>query len=165
VAVEGELTSPVGEVVTVLQQYRVDVDAARSAVEDAKRKGRAALAGQAVLAAKLEAALALYEPVMAAAALGKAHRHLRILKDQMLAAMEAEGLEVVHLLGRPYDEVADIAEVDGWLHRPELSTEVVIEELEPAVCLIRPGRVVMGAPVQAPSRPDDEVDHDTSAPE
>jgi hypothetical protein len=153
VAVRSDLVSPVAEMVAVLQRYRADVDAARAAVEDVRREGLKALAGQAVLAVRLEAALAAYQAKMADASLGRAYQHLRILKDQMLEGLVAQELAVVRLLGRPYVEVAALVEVDGWLHRAELEAEVVVEELEPAVVsagvLIRAGRVVMGAPLQA----------------
>lgn len=161
VAAERDLISPAAEVSALLQRYRTDVDAARSATDDARRAGRKALAEQAVLAVQVESALATYETKLNDASLGKVHQHLRILKDRMLEAARAGGLEVVRLAGRPWDEVAAMVEVDGWLHRAELDSEVVIEELEPVILsdgeLVRGGRVVMGAPLQAAPAPEQEV--------
>lgn len=150
---DGDLISPAAEVAAVLQRYRIDVDAARAATDDARRLGLKALAEQAVLAVQIEGALATYETKLNDASLGKVHQHLRILKDRMLEAAQASGLEVVRLAGKRWDEVAAVVEVDGWLHRAELDIEMVVEELEPVVLsgseLIRGGRVVMGAPLQA----------------
>ena len=152
VGAAGALASPASEMAAVLQRYRSDLDAAQAEVEAACRRGLEALAQQAVLAVRLEAALALYEPQLAGASMEKAHQHLRILKDQMLAELAAAGVEPVRLEGRSYDEIAELVEVDGWLHRDDIEAEVVLEELEPAVRggdeVIRIGRVVMGAPAE-----------------
>lgn len=148
-----ELRSPAAELATVLQQHRADLDAARAEVAAAQRAGIGALARQAVLAVQLEAALAHYEPDLQAASLGKAVRHLLVLKDQMLDELAGAGVELVRLAGRPYDEIAGLVEVEGWLHRDDLESEVVVEELAPAVRregeLVLLGRVVMGAPRRA----------------
>lgn len=164
VTVDSDLLTPVGEVLAVLQRYRADVDEARAEVERARRKGLEALADEAVLVVEMEKVLARYEPDMADAPLRRAHRHLRILKDQMLDRLKAEGLDVVRLRGLPYEGVAEIAEIDGWLHRAELDAEVVIDELEPAV-LLRPGRVVMGAPLDAAPPPENQEHVDSDEPE
>src|SRR5439155_1678286 len=97
VGAAGALASPASEMAAVLQRYRSDLDAAQAEVEAACRRGLEALAQQAVLAVRLEAALALYEPQLAGASMEKAHQHLRILKDQMLAELAAAGVEPVRL--------------------------------------------------------------------
>jgi hypothetical protein len=153
VGLEVELASPAAELAAVLRRYRTELDAARAEVTAERRKGLEALARQAVLAVKLESALALYEPRLADASMGKAHQHLRILKDQMLGELVAAGVELVRLAGRPYEEVKTLVEVEGWLHKEGVESETVLEELEPAVRhgeeVIRMGRVVMGAPLRA----------------
>jgi len=154
-----ELATPAAELGAVLQRYRADLDAAQGAVADAERAGLDALARQAVLAFRLETALSEYEPQLRDAPLSSIHRQLRILKDQMLAELADAGIEVVRLAGRPYAEVASYVDVEGWRHRAEYESELVAEELEPAVRhgehLLRLGRVVMGAPLTAaPDGPD-----------
>jgi molecular chaperone GrpE (heat shock protein) len=99
---------------------------------------------------QLAAALDIYESVLTQASLGKVHRHLRIIKDQMLSALEKAGLEVNIPVGKPFNEVANVVHVDGWRHHADFLSEVVAEVIEPIVTyrgrLVRMGRVVMGAP-------------------
>ena len=70
----------------------------------------------------------------------------------MIDALKATGLEVVVPVVKPFDEVAEMVHVEGWRHHEEFSAEVVAEVQEPIVifrgALVRPGRVVMGAPPQ-----------------
>lgn len=158
----GELLSPVAELVAVLQRYRTDLDTARQRGQDAYRESLLALAEQAVLVVQLEVAIEHYAASFAEQGLTKAHRHFRVLKDQMLAAVAATGLEVVRLRGRPYDEVAEAVSIVGWRHHPDFAEEVVAEEKEPLVryrgAVLRPGRVVMGAPPENATESGDEVD-------
>jgi hypothetical protein len=153
-----ELVSPASEVAALLQRYHADLARARDEIAAASRAGLESLAEQAVLVVQLAAALERYESLLQQASLGLVHRHLRVLKDQMMSAIAAAGLEIVVPLGRPFDEVADRVHVDGWRHREEFAAEVVAEVVEPIVmsggALVRAGRVVMGAPASA--RPDEE---------
>jgi len=161
-----EIRSPAAEMAGVLQRYRNDVDTLVAQAAEARIDSMRALADQAVLAVQLESALALYETRLFDAAMGKVHQHLRIIKDRMIQGTEAAGLEVVRLVGLPYDEVAGMVEVDGWLHREELVAEVVLEANEPAVrsngAVLRLGRVVMGAPMHA--APEAPAQDDAAAP-
>jgi hypothetical protein len=145
-----EVLSPAAEMAALLQRYRSDIDSARSAGAEAHRELLLALAQQAVYTVQLEAALDRYEPALQNASLAKIHRHLRVLKDQMLAGLMEAGLEIVRLGGRSYDEVADAVRIDGWRHHADYATEQVVEEVEPLVRYegrpLRTGRVVMGAP-------------------
>ena len=149
---EVELLSPASEVAALLQRYRTDVDAAEQNVEGVRNEGLAGLAQQAVFVIQLAAALDRYESDLKQASLTRVHRHLRVLKDQMLDALSSAGLEVVIPIGKPFDEVADSVHVEGWRHHEDFSSEVVAEVLEPIVkyrgALVRLGRVVMGAPPQ-----------------
>lgn len=152
-----DLLSPSSEVGGLLQRYRAEIDRATAAASEAKRDGLEALASQAVLTVQLASALDRYAGQLKDAGLERVHRHLRVLKDQMLAACAAAGVEIRVPLGAPFDEVADLVHVAGWRHRDEFTAEVVAEVIEPIVThagtLLRPGRVVMGAPVS--SRPEE----------
>lgn len=155
-----ELRSPAAEIAALLQRYRADVDSAQRATDEAKRAGLEALAEQSVFIAQLAAALDRYEADLAQAGLSRAHRHLRVLKDQMLSAVRRHGLEVVMPLGQPYEAVADRVEVDGWRHDTRFAAEVVAEVVEPIVLqagkVLRQGRVVMGAPPAQDDQPENE---------
>jgi hypothetical protein len=78
-----------------------------------------------------------------------------VLKDQMLDALRASGLEVDVPLGEAFERVADAVHVDGWRHESRFNAEVVAEVSEPIVraggVLVRLGRVVMGAPTEQAS--------------
>jgi hypothetical protein len=148
-----ELRSPAAELAAVLQRSSTDLHDTVQAAAVLRREAYVALAAQAALAVELERALAHYETQLLDASLPRVHRHLRILKDRMLDAICATGIEIERLTGRPTDEVLDIVDVDHWRHAPEFEEQVVAELLEPAVLfegeLLRTGRVVMGAPEQA----------------
>lgn len=150
-----ELLSPALEMAAVLQRYRSDLDAAQQKVETVHRNGLLQLAQQAVFVIQLAAALDRYRADLKQASLDKVHKHLRVLKDQMLDALKQAGLEIDIPTGKSFDEVADLVDVEGWRHHEDFSSEVVAEMLEPIVThrgkLIRPGRVVMGAPLQEKS--------------
>ena len=161
-----EILSPASEVAALLQRTSAEVDAARRQTAEADHRGRVALAGQAVLTFQLAAAIELYREDLEGAALTRAHRHFRVLKDQMLDGLRTAGLEIEDPLGRSFDEVADAVHVDGWRHGREFAGEQVAEVLEPIVTdgdqILRLGRVIMGAPeedapdqdaVTAPSTP------------
>jgi hypothetical protein len=147
---EPGLLSPASEMAAVLQQYHADLEAVRQDVEAVRRDGLTALARQASFVVQLAAALTRYESIIAQASLKPVHRHLRVIKDQMLDALREAGLEIVEPLGKPYREVSELVQVEGWRHHADFASEVVAEALEPIVSfrgvLVRPGRVVMGAP-------------------
>ncbi len=145
-----ELLAPASEMGALLQTYRTDIDDVREKVERVREEGLEALAQQAVFVIQFEAALTQYETDLAQGTPKKIHRHLRILKDQMLEAMKKAGLEILNPIGVPFDQVADWVNVDGWRHHESFPSEVVAQVVEPIVtyrgALIRPGRVVMGGP-------------------
>jgi molecular chaperone GrpE (heat shock protein) len=145
-----ELLSPASEVTALLQRYWTDMNKMRQEIESLRSEGLNASAQQAVYVVQLAAALDIYESVLTQASLGKVHRHLRIIKDQMLSALEKAGLEVNIPVGKPFNEVANVVHVDGWRHHADFLSEVVAEVIEPIVTyrgrLVRMGRVVMGAP-------------------
>ena len=147
---DSELLSPASEVAAVLQWSHAALDEAQQAVEDVRREGLMALAEQAVLVVQLAAALDRYAPDFTQASLTNVQRSLRIVKDQMLAAVNRAGLEIGVPLGKSFNEVADLVSVAGWRHHRNFSSEVVAEVLEPFVVYrgvpLRFGRVVMGAP-------------------
>lgn len=145
-----ELLSPASELATVLQRYWLDVDGQRAAAREAVAGAHAATAEQAVLVFRLTAVLDTNEDTLAQAGLDLLYRQLRVLRNQMTQAMKGTGLEVVDPVGRPFAEVADLVQVISWRHGPEFGDEVVAETFDPIVMhdreLVRPGRVVMGAP-------------------
>ena len=147
-----ELLSPAAEVVAVLQGSQAALDEARQEVKDVRREYLEALAQQAVLVVQLAAVLDRYAPDYTQASLAKVHRSLRIVKDQMLDELGRAGLEIIIPIGKAFDEVAHSVNVDGWRHHEDFSSEVVAEVVEPIVTyrgdLVRPGRVVMGAPLE-----------------
>ena len=100
---------------------------------------------------QFSAALERYQAELTHIGLARVHRHLRVLKDQMLDALRASGLEIDVPLGQSFEQVAEAVHVDGWRHEAQFTGEVVAEVSEPIVraggALIRLGRVVMGAPV------------------
>ena len=145
-----ELLSPASEVAAILRRRQAALDKAQQAVERIRKQGLMALAEQAVLVIQLAATIERYAPDLAQASLTKVHRSLRIIKDQMLAALADAGLEIEVPTGKPFDEVERWVNVDGWRHHESFSGEVVAEVVEPIVLyqgvLLRQGRVVMGAP-------------------
>jgi molecular chaperone GrpE (heat shock protein) len=150
VPLDVELLSPASEVTAILRRCQAALDEAQQTVEHIRKQGLMALAEQAVLVVQLAAALDRYAPDLAQASLAKVHRSLRIIKDQMLAALTDAGLEIEVPISKSFDEVERWVNVDGWRHHPSFPGEVVAEVVEPIVLyqgvLLRPGRVVMGAP-------------------
>jgi len=148
-----ELLSPASELAAALQRCRRDLEAERSAARESADRAHGASAEQAVLVFHLSSALARHDAALADAGLQVVRRTLRVLRDQLLVALGQDGLTVVDPVGRPYDEVADDVRVAGWRHGPEYPGEVVAETIEPIIhCgaeVVRPGRVIMGAPDQA----------------
>jgi hypothetical protein len=149
---EIESLSPAAEAAGLLQRYYADLAAARQQQQDVTNGVLRALAKQAMYVFQFGAALERYQTEFAQASLPRVHRHLRVLKDQMLDGLYASGLEIDVPLAQPFETVADVVNVDGWRHETQFTAEVVAEVSEPIVraggTLIRPGRVVMGAPVQ-----------------
>ena len=147
-----ELLSPASEMLSVLQRSHTALADARQAVEDVRGEYLSALALQAVLVVQLGAALDRYAPDYTQASLVKVHRALRIVKDKMLDELGRAGLEIVIPMGKPFDEVVHLVNVEGWRHHENFSSEVVAEVVEPIVTcggvVLRLGRVVMGAPLE-----------------
>lgn len=145
-----DLLSPASELAAVLHRYRADVDGERAATREAVARAHAAAAEQAVLVFQLATALDGNEDAFAGAGLDRLHQRLRVLRNQMTRALAGTGVETVDPVGKPFAEVADLVQVVGWRHGPEFGDEVVAETIDPIVMhdeeLVRPGRVVMGAP-------------------
>lgn len=150
VPVEVELVSPAAEAAALLQRVASVVLNAQQGIEEAKNADLQALARQAVLIVQFASALELHKAEFERQSLQKCYRHFRILKDQMLEAIEKAGLQVVIPLGEGFDSIADDVHVIGWRHDTAFESEQVIEVIEPVVRhnerLIHMGRVVMGAP-------------------
>ena len=164
VHVEPELLSPAAEAASLLQFLHDSLRAAGVTRDEVQSAGLRALAQQAVFVFQLEAALQRYQPNLAEGPLVRIHRHLRVLKDQMLDALAGFGLDIDVPRGRSFDDVADLVHVDGWRHHEQFTSEVVAEVTEPIVkfggAVVRLGRVVMGAPVdQATDTSEDIGDH------
>ncbi len=146
-----EMLSPAAETVALLQSRLTDVRAAQTSSNEMRTAGLEALAQQAVFVVQLEASLDNYKIKLEEAMLDKVYRALRIVKDQMLTALQEAGLEVIIPFGKPFDDVAEHVDVLGWRHHEDFIEEVVAEVLEPIIfshgTLIRQGRVVVGAPL------------------
>jgi molecular chaperone GrpE (heat shock protein) len=149
---EVELLSPASEAAALLQRSQAALDEAWQEVDHVRGEGLAALAQQAALVIQLAATLERYQPDFTQASLKKVYRSLQITKDQMLDELRRVGLEIIVPLGKTFDEVAQLVNVDGWRHQEHFTSEVVAEVIEPIVMyrniLVRPGRVVMGAPLE-----------------
>jgi hypothetical protein len=145
-----ELLSPASELAAALQRCRRDLDAERAAAAEALAGAHAAAAEQAVLVFTLSAALRRHDQALADAGLAVPRRTFRVLRDQMMAALDRGGLTVLDPTGRPFDEVGDLVRVTGWRHGLEYDGEVVAETIEPIVRygaeVVHPGLVIMGAP-------------------
>jgi hypothetical protein len=154
-----DILSPSMEMSVLLQRYSGDAKKARQDIDAAHYEGINIAAQQAVYIVQLAAALENYEPALKDASLQRVHRHLRIIKDQMLSALAREGLDIIIPANKPFDEVADLVHVEGWRHSDKFTSEVVAEVLEPIIYykgnMIRMGRVVMGAP------PDNAIEQTT----
>jgi hypothetical protein len=145
-----ELLSPASEMAVLLQKYLTDMNNMQKEIESFHNEGVDAAAQQAVYATQLASALDMYESLITETPLKRVHRHLRIIKDQMLSALENTGFKIDNPIGKPFDDIADRVYVDGWRHQVDFTSEVVAEVIEPIVIyrgkLVRRGRVVMGAP-------------------
>lgn len=145
-----ELLSPSAELSAALQQCWRQLDDERARTREVAAEADAAAAEHAVLVHRLDTVLAGNEDALTAAGLGGVHRQLRILRNQMLAALKQTGLEIVDPVGRPFDEVADAVRVLSRRNSADFSSEVVAETIEPiirhGVETVRPGRVIVGAP-------------------
>lgn len=157
-----DIFSPASDIAALLQMYRADLDKAQAHSESVHRKGMEALAQQTVLVVQLASALERYKSEFEQASLRKIYRSLRIVKDQMLSALQDTGLEILVPQGKPFNEVVDYVDVVGWRHSKNFSEEVVTEVLEPIVLyngtLLRLGQVVMGAPLEQTRQTIAEID-------
>lgn len=156
-----ELLSPSAELGAALQRCWQQLDRERARTREVAADADAAAAEHAVLLHRFGIVLRDNEDALTAAGLGGVQRQLRILRDQMLAALKETGLEIVDPVGRPFDEVADAVRVLYWRNEPEFSSQVVAETIEPIVRhgveTVRPGRVIGGAPA-AGSGPGEETE-------
>ena len=153
---EAEIVSPAAEITALLQSRLFDIRSIQGVNDEKHMANLKALAQQAVFIVQLEASLYNYKTKLEEANLSKVYRALRIVKDQMLVALQEAGLEIIVPLNKPFDEVAEYVDVIGWRHHEKFSEEVVVEVLEPMIfsdgVLVRQGRVIMGAPLtQKPS--------------
>lgn len=147
--------SPAAELAEVLQRCRADLEAAARAGAESRVQGLRALAEQAVLAVELEHLIDGPAAWPADGSLERLFGALRNLQERMLSHIAAAGLEVVRLRGASAGSVRDIIEIDCWRYDAAYPGEVVVDEIEVAVRFdgapVRMGRVVMGAPCEAPS--------------
>jgi hypothetical protein len=145
-----ELGSPAAELASLLQRYRSAVNVERGKARAAADDALAVAAEQAVLTTRLDAALARHRAALDEAGLGRIHRELRVLKDQMIDALRDGGVTTEDPAGRPLEKVADRIEVIGWRHGSQYPAEVVAETHDAIVwyreAVLRPGQVTMGAP-------------------
>ncbi len=159
IPIEVEILSPATETIALLQSRLIDIHAVQTTGDEKHTAGIEALAQQAVFVVQLEASLQSYKTKFEETNLNKVYHALRIVKDQMLTALQEAGLEIIIPLGKPFDEVAEYVDIVGWRHNKGYIEEVVAEVLEPIVfsqsVLIRQGRVVMGAPLA--QKPSDEA--------
>src|SRR2546428_9489691 len=100
VALDTELLSPAAEVAAVLRQRQATLDGALRHIQDERTKWLDALAQQAVFVGQLMLIIDRYgaevemSPQTSPALLSKAYRSLRIMKDQMLTALQVAGLSI-----------------------------------------------------------------------
>jgi hypothetical protein len=145
-----ELLSPARELATLLQRYRTDLDNQQRATDQAVADTLSIAVEQAVLVFHLATTLRRNETGLANAGLGKVHKQLRVLHDQMQANLADGELCIRDPVGAAFRDVADVVDVVGWRHSSVFVEEVVAETIEPVVLhrgrMIRQGRVVMGAP-------------------
>ena len=127
VPIEVEILSPAAETIALLQSRLTDIRAVQTVSDEKHTAGLDALAQQAVFVVQLEASLQNYKTKFEEANLNKVYRALRIVKDQMLTALQEAGLEVIIPLGKPFDEVAEYVDVLGWRHHEDFTGEVVVE--------------------------------------
>ncbi|HVB25183.1 MAG TPA: nucleotide exchange factor GrpE [Ktedonobacteraceae bacterium] len=148
---EVHLLSPVSEMVATLQLCQTNLDEMQKTIENVRSEGLMVLAQQAIFAAQLEFALERSKLKLEQANLSKVYRSLRIIKDQMLTALQDANLKIIIPQGKKFDEIADFVQVVGWKHQEEFTEEVVAEVIEPIVFynnqLLKQGIVVMGAPL------------------
>jgi hypothetical protein len=145
-----DIGSPAAELAAVLKRHHAELDAAARASAEGRAQSVRALAEQAVLAIELER-------VLAGSGRDQAHVALAAVKDRMLANVEAAGLELIRLEGRPLAEIERFVDIDSWRYDDRYRTEVVVAELELAVAHhgepVRRGRVIVGAAPGGGPRP------------
>jgi len=145
-----DLLSPAMEISAALQRSSlVLLEEQRKAMEQ-QSAAIAALAQQAVFVFHLSILLERAESNQAETFPARNYRSLRIIKDQMLTALNNFGIAIENPHGRVYHEVASSVEIQGWRHHRDFVTEVVAEVREPIITfagdLVHPGSVIMGAP-------------------
>ncbi|HLZ57838.1 MAG TPA: hypothetical protein VKR06_12890 [Ktedonosporobacter sp.] len=154
---EVRLQSPSSEIKATLERYSAALNAERQAKEQALNIEVMALVQQANYVFHLAKELGRCEKSLAEASLTRVYDALRIKKDEMLDALARVGVEIEDPLGQSFEAVADRIEVQGWLHPPDCTVEMVVEVYDPIVTyhgrLAQYGHVVMAAPPEA--TPDD----------
>jgi len=147
---EVRLQAPSSEIRATLEHYSALLNAEQQAREQRLDTEVKVLVQQANNVFHLAKKLARYEKLLAEASLTQVYEALRSEKDEMLDALYKIELNIEDPQGQPFDAVADRIEVQGWLHRPDLTTELVVEVYDPIVTyrgtLVQYGHVVMGAP-------------------
>jgi hypothetical protein len=144
------LVSPASELGSLLQRYRADLGAAEAQNRTAAIEGRTTAIEQAVLVGHLERALEGLSSDLQDAGLTRGYKQLRVIKDQMLAALADGGITIEDPEGKAIHEVEDQVDVIDWRYGPHYTAEVVARTHEVIVfhqgSVVRIGQVEMGAP-------------------
>lgn len=140
-----------GEIAALLNRC-----AARIAEQNEKQASlhaarRKEVAGIVQLVFFLEQALLEVEPKFKEANLGRIHKRLRIVKDQMKEKLSRMGFAWRDPKGEAYTpELAGLTDVDGWKQSDEYEKEIVVDVREPIIfCndeLVLTGAIVVGGP-------------------
>ena len=150
---EVRLQAPSSEIKATLEQQSVSLNAGQQKKEQESSILVNALVQQANYVFRLAKELARYERLLAEVSLTQVYEALRSKKDEMLDALYKIDLKIEDPLGQPYDAVKDYIVVQGWLHQPDFTTEMVVEVYDPIVIyrgtVVQEGHVVMGAPSKA----------------
>lgn len=164
-----DMVSPGAELSGVLQRSQQELRTARGSAASAAGEARHVSFELATLIGRLGQLLIGAEAPMVDSGdlkLKRLHRQFRVLKDQMLDALQESGIEVRDPLGLPAEEVADWADISGWRHGPEFTSEVVAQTFDLGVfyndAVVRFARVAMGAPEVPGSRPPAEQPEQTA---
>jgi hypothetical protein len=158
VFLDTELLTPAAEMASIMGRYQAARLQAQQVAEEERQQLLDLLARQAVLVTHFGFMLERYELAfsqqqpLGVSTLSKAYRSLRIVKAQMLDALQSKGLEIEVPIGKSYDQVDEVVNIEGWRHHKDYTSELVVEVIEPIVRykggLIQRGRVLMGAPLE-----------------
>lgn len=161
-----ELLSPAAEITAVLRASAAKFASAEQLFREAEENNFTNLAQQAVLVVQfgmlLERSTPLFESAKAEQReLASIAKSLQIIQKQMLSSLHRANLEIEIPLTKSYTEVAGRVEIERWQHSQDAVEEYVLEVIEPVIRkgpLLRPGRVVMCAPLTA--RPHEKQNED-----